>query len=90
MPTKTTWIAPEVFLEHNGVTVYHTYQDNDYEAGPMEYWFTLNGEDDDDDDHFDVRDLDVPSRARMETEPGMIKTVIREAIDLGILTAEFD
>ena len=36
MPYKTVWVEPEVFLEHNGVTVYHTYLDDDIAI--MEAW----------------------------------------------------
>ena len=33
MPYKTIWVEPEVFLEHNGVTVYRTYRDDDIDQG---------------------------------------------------------
>ena len=42
MPTQTVWIDPEVFLEHQGVRVFHTYKEDDYDQGAKRYWFTLN------------------------------------------------
>ena len=33
MPTQTVWIDPELFLEHQGVRVFHTYKDDDYDQG---------------------------------------------------------
>jgi hypothetical protein len=42
MPTRNVWIAPEVLLEHQGVGIFYTYKDNDYDQGTRCYWFTLN------------------------------------------------
>ena len=42
MPTHTVWIDPELLLEHQGVRVFHTYKDDDYDQGAKHYWFTLN------------------------------------------------
>lgn len=42
MPYHAEWVDPEVFLVHNGVTVYHTYRDDDLDQGPRTYGFTLN------------------------------------------------
>lgn len=42
MPFTTEWIEPEVALEHEGVTIYHLYSDDDYDQGRMTYWYTLN------------------------------------------------
>ena len=57
MPYKTVWVEPEVFLEHNGVTVYHTYRDDDIEQGANWFWFRLDQEEDDE-GKFDIRDVD--------------------------------
>ena len=56
MPYKTIWVEPEVFLEHNGVTVYHTYRDDDFEQGADWYWFRLDQGGDE--SEFDIRDVD--------------------------------
>jgi hypothetical protein len=42
MPTQTVWIDPELLLEHQGVRVFHTYKDDDYDQGAKRYWLTLN------------------------------------------------
>lgn len=55
MPYTTEWTEPDLFLEHNGVKVYHTYKDDHVDQGLMHYGFTLNEYDDE--EHFDVRDL---------------------------------
>lgn len=56
MPYKTIWVKPEVFLEHNSVTVYHTYRDDDIDQGTDRYWFRLDQEEND--GKFDIRDVD--------------------------------
>ena len=57
MPYKTIWVEPEVFLEHNGVTVYHTYRDDEFEQGANWYWFRLDQEECDK-GKFDIRNVD--------------------------------
>jgi hypothetical protein len=44
MPTRTMWIDPELFLEHHGVKVLHTYKDDDVNQGQRCYWLTVNPE----------------------------------------------
>lgn len=120
MPYITSWVDPEVFLVHKGITVYHTYNDNDFGQGRLTYWFTTNGFSDE--DSFDVRELDVPSKVRLNDHPpflsassnpafetaseeqkaewrqqwaawhdggeeNIIRAMIIEAIDLGLITA---
>ena len=34
------WIDPEVFIEHNGMTVYHVYKDDEISQGCREFWYT--------------------------------------------------
>ena len=58
MPYKTVWVEPEVFLEHNGVTVYHTYKDDDIDQGANWYWFTLQELGSECEGAFDIRDVD--------------------------------
>lgn len=125
MPTSSEWVEPEVFLSHNNVTVYHTYKDDDIGQGARTHWFTTNSISDD--ESFDVRDFDVPSKALLTYHPPYlaadvnhefatatveqkaewkrqweewfkdgggqeqaIATVIKEAIDLGLITASED
>ena len=59
MPTITKWCPPEVFLEHNGVKVFHTYEDNDVDNGTLQYHFTSEGRSDDPEHQFDIRDFDT-------------------------------
>jgi len=44
MPTQTTWVDPELFLERCCVKVFYTYKDDDIDQGPNRFWFTLNPE----------------------------------------------
>jgi len=57
MPTRTEQCPPELFLEHNGVQVFHAYKDDDFDQGSMDYWFTAD--DCSDEDHFDIRDFET-------------------------------
>lgn len=116
MPFSTEWVEPDVFLTHNGVTVYCTYKSDDIRNGPRTYWFSLSdlcGEESCECDSgkcscvFDVRELgnwtgphppfltgenntpenklawDKYHADRMEEKH--IQTVIREALDRGLL-----
>ena len=42
MPYRTEWVDPELFVRHQGVAVYHTYKDDDWDCGTRTYWFTLS------------------------------------------------
>ena len=42
MPYQTQWVDPELYLRHQEVSVYHTYDDNDIDQGANTYWFTLD------------------------------------------------
>ena len=42
MPTQTVWVEPELLLQHQGVRVFHTYKEDDYDQGAKRYWFTVN------------------------------------------------
>lgn len=73
MPYQQVWVAPELFLSHNGVNVYRVYSDDDIDQGPKSYWFTTKPmESGEDCDPFDVRDLKVPSRALLDGHPPFI------------------
>ena len=87
MPYKTVWVEPEVFLEHEGVTVYHTYKDDDFEQGARWYWFTLQEVGGEDEGAFDIRGLDtdnlLANRPPHNSDPR--RAVLRNAIDKGLL-----
>jgi hypothetical protein len=66
MPYSTEWVEPGLFLEHQGVKVYFTYENGDIEQGARTYGYTIDplcGEDEcscqaGECSHvFDVRDL---------------------------------
>lgn len=75
------WIDPEVFIEHNGMTVYHVYKDDEISQGRREFWYTtdLCGGDCNDPFAFDVRELPTYADGKSHRQ------VIWEAIDAGIL-----
>lgn len=42
MPYRTEWVDPEVFIEHDGVSVYHLYDDDNIEGRRMTYWYSTS------------------------------------------------
>lgn len=87
MPYSTEWVEPEELLTHKGVTVWHTYKDEDVEQGPSGYWFTLEPTEGYEGDElwvFDFRDL----HAAGDVRPTDAQGAIRQAIDIGWLTKE--
>lgn len=79
------------YLTHNGVTVYHTYKDDDPQERLLTYWFTCleyGGQE----DSFDVRELlginaaDEPE-LRRELDAWRTDTICR-AIDRGELPGQ--
>ena len=87
MPYTHEWVEPELFLDHKGVKVYHSYRDDDYGNGRWEYWFQVQLTDDtegttEDDVHeFDVRDL-ATFKASPSAESAAYQA-IQQAIDKG-------
>lgn len=67
MPCKTEWVDPELFMEHAGVKIYHTYVDDDVDQGRNSNIFSTEAYDDE--HQFHVRDLDVPSRKLLDAHP---------------------
>lgn len=67
MPYKTEWIDPDIFIEHEGVRIYHTYKDEEWENGRLTYWFTTSEDDFDEICHFDVRDIRLCDEDRVKT-----------------------
>ena len=68
MPYESVWRAPEIALEYKGITIYHVYDDDEWD-NPMSYHFSLDEEEDvNTGSSFDCRDLDVPARDRLETK----------------------
>ena len=73
MPWSSEWITPELFFEHGGVSVYHTYKHDELSYGPSGSWFTLCDDDGSDNSStFDIRDLDkeaFPGDPLLEKHP---------------------
>lgn len=42
MPYTETWVSPEVYLKHAGVTIWCTYKNDEEHNGPRRDFFTLN------------------------------------------------
>ncbi len=70
------WVEPELFITHNGVSVYHTYKDGCMDAGRLEYHYTTDICEEDSYE-FDIRDLPFyqPETEHAET--------IKKAIEMG-------
>lgn len=84
MPRRVEYYAPEVFLEHNGVKVYHTYYDDDDEEDDQRApdVFTLHPEDTDPDGplSFNALDLPVPAIEALEAaKPSTTQTAVAKA-----------
>lgn len=65
MPIKTEYVPAELYMEHNGVCIFHVYKDNDFDQGARDFWFATHEDGSDDNGHgedgvFDVRELPVP------------------------------
>lgn len=68
MPTVTTWTDPEVFFEHKGRKVFHTYDNDDIDQGKNTYRYTIDGQSDD--NSFDVRGFaQCPSNGLLDGHP---------------------
>lgn len=87
MPYFSSWCPREVFVEHNGVTIYHDYDDGNADDRLIYHFSTSEEEEQDCDPKclFDVRDLSTwPCDAGLD-EDARIDLAIRLAIDQGIL-----
>lgn len=96
MPTQTVSVEAEVFVEHDGVVVYHTYKDDDIDQGESGVYFRVN-DGDDEAQEFDVRDLPGYTPMSRGCEAYEVreaeheerkKAVIKAAIDSGILSED--
>jgi hypothetical protein len=74
----------DIFLEHNGVTIYHAYKNDDY-SQPYTQWYSLGPQDDA--EEFDVRELPGYDPAANDSDH---PRVIRLAIEAGLLKQEVE
>ena len=84
-----TWIEPEVFLKHRGVTVYHAYKDQGIVGSPCKtlgYSYTTDPLEQEG-GGFDVRKLTTwdPILLNSIAEETAMKFAIMQAIDLGFI-----
>ena len=78
MPYIQQYVDAELFLEHNGVSVYYTYKNDYFEMNRHDFLYVLDpshGED----DAFDVRDLST------WVEAATLEAAITKAIETGEL-----
>jgi hypothetical protein len=67
MPTKTINVAPEAFLDHSGITVYHVYEQDNMDLGRLHEYFTTGADEEVGDYTFDIRTLSsMPSYATLQ------------------------
>lgn len=74
MPTISTWVAPEVFMTHNGVVVYRTYEDDDFYQASNGDSYTTDNTSDGGEYVFNVHELDVPSNSGLDAHPPFLCT----------------
>lgn len=86
MPFTTTWVDPEVRLEHNDVFVFCTYKHDDIDNNsPYTYWFTLDKDHVElDGNDFDVRELPLWKSIITEFGNDMIEQAITYCLERSI------
>ena len=76
------WTEPELFVEHQGVSVYHVYKDGYWDCGCRVYWYTTDITEQA--EPFDIRDL--PSFR----QDGDHYAILKQAIECGEITTPVD
>ena len=87
MPYKTTrtWVEPELFLEHRGVRVYHTYSLDDIDEDPNTFTYTLYNIEDLE-RNFNITKLSTNNiKNYCDITWDDIRNIIKRAIDIGEL-----
>lgn len=70
MPWKNHWVEPKQVFQHAGVTIYHTYRDNEFSEGPDRYCFVCEPADQESESQFDIRSMSYPlSGPTLRDEP---------------------
>ena len=70
-------------MNTRGVTVFHTYRGGLFEEGRITCWFTVNPNDLEEPDHFDVRELRAWVEVAQGHEGSRLVTSLRRAIENG-------
>lgn len=84
----TVYVDPEIFVEHNGIVVYHTYKNEDF-LNRYRYWFTTDpGDYAGPSREFDVRTLpgwdDAHGDYAVDSDANSRRTIIA-AIEAGLI-----
>ena len=85
MPHQNIWVEPDLFIKHNGVQVYHDYEEDDFDQ-PAEFDFRIYPSGypvGDDWECFDVRRLSTWVAGDSHSDP--IEDAIKRAIESGEL-----
>jgi hypothetical protein len=75
MANKTTTIKNAKYMTYKGVTLYHTYKDDDFDNGPRTYTFTTDPYGSEQDEAIDVRKMGTKSCHRLETDRPPFRTL---------------
>ena len=93
MPYSIEKVPSELFLTHNGIEVFHTYEDDEINQGINEYWYTTdeygseNGS-----AAFDFRDIRtlLEDKTIKVPDEATIEQIIKLGIDNGLITNQKD
>ncbi len=78
-----SWVEPEKFIEHNGVAVYHTY-DDDFASNLRFYLYTTDVCERPEFE-FDVRELKTGLTIDRDNFHESIRAILRKAIEMNLL-----
>lgn len=89
MPYKEVYVAPELLVERNGIEIYRTYDEGDYND-PNTYHFAVGTDDEDDASSFDIREIAHLANHPLELHLSARRRnqVLRDLIDNGIITED--
>lgn len=77
MPTKTEYVDPEKFFEHNEIEIFYTYKDDDVDQGTNTDFFTFDVVPEDGEEdliEFDVRELPLYETIVGSKRPEFLRT----------------
>lgn len=87
MPYSREWIPNQLFLEHNGVRIFHTYKCDEGEPRRFSFGTASDTTDEYDDTNFRVFDLPTWTSADKTGDDAQVESAIISAIDGGHLQA---
>lgn len=78
------WVEPELFLEYDGMKIYHTYGDDGFADSPKAYWYTTDVTEERGWE-FDVRELKTGLTIDKDNFRESIRAILRKAIEMNLL-----